>query len=127
MPNMRNAVAPPRVTVNVQLAFAQTEPGCRIIIHTNTHADTTCDGTTTDNGGSGANAMASDCAYCHPPIILAGGHRDRGNLAAVAPFTKEGHSKGLHPCWAQNEREEIANANHQIIETAYREGRGAPG
>src|SRR4051794_5538676 len=126
-PKTRNAAAPPRVTENVMVSFVLKQNKRIIWIHTNTHADPASDGPTTNYGGGCADSMTGTGSDGHPPVVLSGCHGDRGDLAAVTPFTEESHSKGLHPRGAEKQREEVVQARNEIVESLTGSRRRATG
>lgn len=84
--------------------------------HTNFEANSSCDGATSKNSNASAESMARRSTQSHPPVVLAGGHGDGGNLRTVTPLSEEGHDEGLDPGGAEEEREEVSEA---LEETGY--------
>lgn len=77
---------------------------------TNFERDATCDSTTTNDGSASADAVTDHGTENDPPVILAGGHGDRGDLAAITPLAEEGHDERLHPRRAEKKGEKIVQA-----------------
>lgn len=83
-------------------------------IHTDFHADLSCNGPTTNDSDTSAAGVAQNSTQSHPPVVLAGRHGDGCDLAAVAPLPQEGHDKGLNPRRAQEKRQEIVESLEEV-------------
>ena len=60
--------------------------------------------------------MSTERTGRDPPVILAGGHGDGGDLRAVAPLAEEGHDEGLDPGGTEKEGEEVGEAVEGVAE-----------
>ena len=79
----------------------------------NAHGDTASDKPSTEHGNRRARPMAKHRAGRDEPVVLASGHRNGGDLRAVAPLAEERHGEGLHPRGRQQQRSEVLGAAQQ--------------
>lgn len=67
--------------------------------------------------------MADHGAQRHPPVILARGHGNGGDLAPVAPLTQECHDECLYPGRAQQQGEQVGHALDGVLDGTRAGGR----
>jgi len=87
---------------------------------TDSHTDPPSQRAPPNNSQPSTEHMPRDSAKGNPPIILARGHGDGRDLAAIAPLAQKRHDESLHPGRTEDEAEEVIEACE-----GRREGRGA--
>lgn len=109
MPNTKNAKPPPNVT-NLDVSKAPSrkllflsgireEQGSKRL--TNSQTDPPCNCSSPDHCSGRTSRMARHRPTRDPPVIAPRRHRDRRDLASIAPLSEERHDECLHPCRAE--------------------------